>query len=203
MDDPDWFTALDRKRIEQARTDHGPPFHGDKSDRGRVVVFNFRYPSDADARAALLAQFQVFVDVLNRYGDRPELADQAIRRRDALIVDVDLHRPKDTWPTLDAFVTAIDQALADEPWWPVRPAPAPARRSRRSRRSYPNRAAWLKRLMGGLTPYAFHKQFGGPDAKSIRKILAGDPVDDDVLTKLVGALNDAGHRVTFEQIPRD
>ena len=76
------------------------------------------YPSDADARTAVLAILQVVAAVLedHRDGDPREVSDAARQLRDALIVDIAATRPRDMWPTTDAFVTAIEQALAEHPW---------------------------------------------------------------------------------------
>ena len=49
------------------RTKHGPPLYPDTGDRRFAVIFDVRYPSDADARAALLAVLQVVADVLIPY----------------------------------------------------------------------------------------------------------------------------------------
>jgi hypothetical protein len=192
VDYPNWFTVLEREGINEARD----------QATARMVVVNLSivYASDADARAAALAVLKVAADVLAPHRTRPDWTDARRRLRDALIVEIDRHRPNDTWPTLKAFAAAVEQALAVESWWPVDSASPPARRARQL---FPNRAAWLKSLMRGRTPYMFHKQFGGPDAKTITKILHGHSVSDHVLARLVAALNDAGHRVTFQQIPRD
>ncbi len=63
--------------------------------------------------------------------------------------------------------------------------------------SFPKRAAWLKdemRKRGAMTAYGLHKQ-GGPDAKTIRKILDGKPVRDPALDLIVTGLSNAGQQV--------
>ena len=150
---------------------------------------------------------EVVADVLTRAPAHPD-RDATARLRDALIVDVNGARPKDTWPSLETFAAAVEQALAEQGWWPDASAPA-AVAPTSARRLAPDISS-----PGGLAPgihprgaphalYAFHKQFGGPDAKTLRQILKGEPVIDDVLMKLVEALTAAGHRVTFGDIPRD
>ena len=71
---------------------------------------------------------------------------------------------------------------------------------------FPNRAKWLDQIMNehGLKPHHF-PDWSGPSAKSIKRIKGGQPVMDDVLVKLVRALNHkiAGGRFAFEHIPRD
>ena len=153
----------------------------------------------------MLAVLQVVADVLTPYHQHRAWADAARHLRDAVIVDIDRYRPNDTWPTLELFAGAIEQALADQTSWPVPPA-SQTGRARRSRETYGHRAAWLTdqlRAADHLTAYGLKKRFGGPDYKTIKKMLAGEPVGDDVLTKLMDALNAAGRRVTFSDIPRD
>ena len=199
---PAWFTALDRTRIEQARTEHGPPLHPDTGDRRFAVIFDVRYPSDADARAALLAELQVVADVLSPYHQHREWADAARCLRDALIVDVDRYRPKDIWPTLKEFVTAIEQVLAEEHWWP---------RQKLVRRDgpvattpqYPHQAAWLAEQMrvADVTPSGL-EQFNGPDGKTTQRLLDGHGTKrDDIKHKIVHALNEANRYRGRKSVP--
>jgi hypothetical protein len=79
------------------------------------------------------------------------------------------------------------------------------KKTRTSSGSLPKRAAWLKAEMenrGHITPYRLHKA-GGPDKKTIAKILRGKPVSDEVLRKLVAGLSHEGDPLNFENIPRD
>lgn len=115
LDCPYWFTALDCELIERARRAHGPP---DKVVTGRdIVIFANGYASDADARAAVLAILQVVADALTRYRDHHQLPAAKRSLRDQLILDLDQFRPKDLWPTLEAFAAAVEEALAEQPWW--------------------------------------------------------------------------------------
>jgi hypothetical protein len=115
IDCPYWFTPLDCERIERARRAHGAP---DKIVKGRDIVnLANGYASDADARVAALAILRVVADVLTGYRDHPQLPAAARSLRDQLIVHLDPFRPKDEWATLEAFATAIEQALAEQPWW--------------------------------------------------------------------------------------
>jgi hypothetical protein len=83
---------------------------------------------------------------------------------------------------------------------------------KRPRRPLSRQAAWLAHemeLAGHLTPHRL-QQLGGPDSKTIRRLLDGHGTNrDDVLRKVVHGLNEANHqqgrRVTFAllDIPRD
>jgi hypothetical protein len=115
IDCPYWFTALDIERIERARREHGAP-HKIVKGRDTVISANL-YASDADARVAALAILRVVADVLTSYRDHPQLLAAARSLRDQLVVHLDSFRPKDEWPTLEAFATAVEQALAEQPWW--------------------------------------------------------------------------------------
>jgi hypothetical protein len=53
-----------------------------------------------------------------------------------------------------------------------------------------------------MTPYGLHKQ-GGPDPKTVRKILAGDWVRDGILDLIVTGLSNSGPPVSIEDIPDD
>jgi hypothetical protein len=115
IDCPYWFTALDIERIERARMAHGAPH---KIVKGRDIVTSANlYASDADARVAALAILRVVADVLTSYRDHPQLLAAARSLRDQLVVHLDSFRPKDEWPTLEAFATSVEQALAEQPWW--------------------------------------------------------------------------------------
>jgi hypothetical protein len=70
--------------------------------------------------------------------------------------------------------------------------------------SHPNRAAWLQ---DRLTERAWNPndpaRQGGPDRKTMRKILNGGAVREDVLEKLASALSKKHGRVSLTDIPRD
>lgn len=70
--------------------------------------------------------------------------------------------------------------------------------------SHPNRASWLQ---DRLTERAWNPndpaRHCGPDRKTIRKILSGGEVREDVLEKLVGALSKKHGKVSLTDIPRD
>jgi hypothetical protein len=71
--------------------------------------------------------------------------------------------------------------------------------------AFPERAAWLKSEMQNrdhMTPYALHKA-GGPDSKTIKRILEGKPVRDSKLELVASALSHRGPKVRFVDIPAD
>ena len=65
---------------------------------------------------------------------------------------------------------------------------------------YPNRAAWLKRVLHekNLSARALSEMRHGPDQKTVGKILRGLPVSEKSLARLAQAL-----KVSREQIPSD
>lgn len=69
---------------------------------------------------------------------------------------------------------------------------------------YPNRAKWLD---AQLVQRAWSKndlaQYGGPDRKTVQKILDGEPVREDMLEKLADALSQKFGKVSVTEIPRD
>jgi hypothetical protein len=74
-----------------------------------------------------------------------------------------------------------------------------------SRPTFPERAAWLKRAMAeraSMTPYQLHK-FGGPDPKTVRKILNGQSVRLDKLDLVADGLSHFGGKVSPDDIPKD
>lgn len=65
---------------------------------------------------------------------------------------------------------------------------------------YPLRAQWLKDHMKshGITVWAISNKLGGPDKKTLNRIRAGDPVREDSLKSLAGALAVARSQVPDE-----
>ena len=71
-------------------------------------------------------------------------------------------------------------------------------------RQFPNRAAWLgDRLLERGWSNLDVAQFGGPDRKTVEKILRGDAVRNDVLVKLADSLSGHVGAVNVLDIPRD
>lgn len=71
---------------------------------------------------------------------------------------------------------------------------------------FPNRAQWLeKRLLErGLTGSRLHLDYGGPDRKTIEKILRGEPVRNDTLEALARSLSAPPFEtVDVHDIPQD
>ena len=69
---------------------------------------------------------------------------------------------------------------------------------------FPNRAAWLKaRLLERGWSKADPSNFGGPDRKTIEKILRGEAVRNDVLEKLVDALAKKHAKLSVVDVPQD
>lgn len=53
-----------------------------------------------------------------------------------------------------------------------------------------------------MTPYQLHKA-GGPDPKSIKKVLEGKPVSEVVLSRLIDGLSLGPDTVSLHDIPND
>lgn len=68
--------------------------------------------------------------------------------------------------------------------------------------AFPARGAWLQSELDkrGWTVHDPHR-FGGPDYRTVRKILAGDPVAQVVLEKIASALSSKGGRVSVRDAP--
>jgi hypothetical protein len=108
------------------------------------------------------------------------------------------------------FETMVKDAL--RPWWPGATLRKTAPRHTSSPRvPCPKQAQWLAnhfRALGSPTPHRL-EALGGPDRKTIRKLLAGHGTRDDVLEKLAQALTDAyrqnGRTILIrpDAIPRD
>lgn len=68
---------------------------------------------------------------------------------------------------------------------------------------FPNRALWLKdKLLERGWSHSDPSEFGGPDRKTIEKILRAEPVRNDVLQKLANALSKTTKVMVFD-IPQD
>jgi hypothetical protein len=83
------------------------------------------------------------------------------------------------------------------------PRAAPENSSERVQ--FPQRAEWLQREMkdrDSMTPYQLHKQ-GGPDPKTIKKVLAGKRVHEPKLELIAMGLSHGGRRVSREDIPNN
>jgi hypothetical protein len=85
-------------------------------------------------------------------------------------------------------------------------APEPKRTSRNLEQRFPNRARWLRdrlRERGWSTNKP--SGFGGPDHKTIKRILEGQPVQDGTIDKLLVALNqvDKLGKLRAEHVPPD
>lgn len=89
----------------------------------------------------------------------------------------------------------------------VRPVQALKKRERESKKNsieclFPNRSAWLKeRLNERSWNRNKPSKYGGPDPKTIDKILAGGDVREDVLEKLATALSKKYAKVEIVKIP--
>lgn len=79
---------------------------------------------------------------------------------------------------------------------------ADSRRSAKGEPAYPQRGLWLQ---ARLKERAWNRndppRYGGPDAKTIDKILRGESVREDVLEKLAKALSKKSGTVTLLDIP--
>ena len=79
----------------------------------------------------------------------------------------------------------------------------PIAHERRSPAMFYKRAAWLRTQMAArkrMTVYQLHKA-GGPDKKTINRILAGYPVREEVLARLAAGLSHDNPPVAVEDIP--
>jgi hypothetical protein len=213
---PPWWTALDRERVQHAIAVQAPnDLHVDEG--ARVRVFRIQYPSDAAAVTAVLAVLEVVAAVLTRYRTRQPaeaLAAAAAQLSDGAIVDAHRVRPMHQWPTLDAFVAAVHEALAAQPWWSwsegaaTRATPSARARPDPSWRKHPEQAHWVadKMRLANVTPHRL-EQFGGPDGKTTQRLLDGYGSRDDVLQKFVNALNEINGSgvppLTLVDVPRD
>ena len=105
----------------------------------------------------------------------------------------------------DAANKPADQEVPTQPKTSVNPSGAEAvRASDPSVASYPGRAAWVREQMGirEMTPYRV-RTVGGPDPKTVERILDGRPVGDQILYKLAKALSHDGQAVSYKDIPQD
>jgi hypothetical protein len=69
---------------------------------------------------------------------------------------------------------------------------------------FPKRASWLKaRLKERNWGQSDITRHSGPDRKTIRKILSGEPVREDVLDRLARALSAKYHSVDITDIPSE
>jgi hypothetical protein len=69
---------------------------------------------------------------------------------------------------------------------------------------FPNRASWVKEQMlkcGWST--ADPSKYGGPDRKTVEKILRGESVRNDVLEKLADALSKKHLKISVIDVPQD
>jgi hypothetical protein len=89
-------------------------------------------------------------------------------------------------------------------------ASAPQRKARAKRqsdgeeKSFPGRAAWLReRLRERVWSQNDIARHGGPDPKTVAKILRGEPVREDVLERLANVLSKKREKVDFLSVPND
>lgn len=69
---------------------------------------------------------------------------------------------------------------------------------------FPNRASWLRvRMLERGWSNADASKFGGPDRKTIEKIVRGEAVRNDVLEKLADALSKRHAKVSVVDVPQD
>jgi hypothetical protein len=99
---------------------------------------------------------------------------------------------------------AIKAVLTEERARAYRAATVTAPAMAKGKETFPNRAAWLKMHMQRLrvTPHRL-KELGGPNNKTIKRILDGKFVQEHVLTKLAEALSALGSPISVEDIPSD
>jgi hypothetical protein len=205
---PDWLSALDRARIEAARaeaSDFGGIERVTHVAKAVARVLSVKHhaapwPSLAERQAFAHRLLDVIV---------VEDAYPATQPIDLIVVSSDdraLHaeRTGASPPTLDQFAEHVGIALQHCPEWQAF-LQLTGRASAPLNATFPRRARWFKRqleLAGNLTPNRL-EDFGGPDGKTTKRVLKGFSARDDVLQKIIQALNDAGVRVKFEEIPQD
>jgi hypothetical protein len=101
------------------------------------------------------------------------------------------------WKKYEAQLTTID--AVEENCLDSKGRSAPPRSG-----AYPNRAAWLKVRLGER---AWNKndvrRFGGPDRRTVQRILDGVKVREDGLELLASALSKKGQKITPSDIPSD
>ena len=100
----------------------------------------------------------------------------------------------------DRCAVAMDEDASDG----ARVAPVPTVGKKPN--AFPKRAAWLEELMGmrELAAGSF-ESLHGPDSKTIEKIIAGQPVRDQVLHRLAKSLSHDNNwpSVSDKDIPPD
>ena len=189
---PPWFTALDRRRIDEAHTRADAP--GSAAAWGGFVQ---PYASEAQAVQAVLIVFDVVIDVLSSHREqrREDLEVTAQQLFHALIGWAYDQHPQPATRSLIEFANAVCVARDAAPWWHrfverVTGAndPAPARPK------LVRQAAWLaehmKRL--GIRKTTQLEKLGGPEHRTIDRVLEGLGTNsEDVLQKVANALNTA------------
>src|SRR5262245_16429666 len=117
---PEWFTAVDRRLVEEALTKHAaPPEHIIEPG---IFILRWRYPSEAAALEAVVAVYEVIASIIKDHA-RDDGASIAIRLRDDVIAWADPKRPT---PSIDLreFRQGVQEELETRAWWPVQ-APTP------------------------------------------------------------------------------
>jgi hypothetical protein len=111
---PDWFSALDRRRIDQRLADQ----------QARLVLsrvaFQLEYSSEADAVQSVLAVFEVVVERLQLHRDHQPttiLHPEAYRLLGDVIAWADVKRPSSRIVTTGDFEAMVRTALRTQSWW--------------------------------------------------------------------------------------
>jgi hypothetical protein len=89
---------------------------------------------------------------------------------------------------------------------PTRQGGTAAKKGNRAHRisPFPNRASWLKdQMLKRGWSNADPSKYGGPDRKTVEKILRGEAVRNDVLEKLADALSKKYAMISVIDVPQD
>jgi hypothetical protein len=111
---------------------------------------------------------------------------------------LDLGEPSGTGEQL----SKVDEAAPPQPADAAAQDNEPVRHTVKA--AFPKRAAWLTAEMAkrSMTPYSLHKA-GGPDPKTIKRILDGVPVREAKLVLIVNGLSHANDPVRLDDIPSE
>jgi excisionase family DNA binding protein len=116
---PAWFSALDRRRIDQILADQRAPIVDYSSANRHLVIFRHEYPSVADAVQSVLAVFEVVVERLQIHRDHQPttiLQSEAHRLLGDVIAWAEVQRPSTAATTVD-FEATVRTELLTRSWW--------------------------------------------------------------------------------------